>query len=103
MIRYEKNHDQFLKKAKSEMQKYKIKLIIVLVVNCILMLFFWYYISSFCAVFPKTQAEIIAITIIAIIFGVIFQFIFALIIAGLRYVGLKYKQSIIYRISQILI
>ena len=103
LIRYEKNHDQFLKKAKSEMQKYKIKLIIVLVVNCILMLFFWYYISSFCAVFPKTQAEIIAITIIAIIFGVIFQFIFALIIAGLRYVGLKYKQSIIYRISQILI
>ena len=85
------------------MQTYKIKLIIVLVVNCILMLFFWYYISSFCAVFPKTQAEIIAITIIAIIFGVIFQFIFALIIAGLRYVGLKYNQRIIYRISQILL
>ena len=79
------------------------KFILFFIISFIFLLFFWYYISSFCAVFPKTQAEIIAITIIAIIFGVIFQFIFALIIAGLRYVGLKYKQSIIYRISQILI
>jgi isoleucyl-tRNA synthetase len=57
------------------------------------MFFFWYYISSFCAVFPKTQWQMIIITIIAFIFGAIFQFIFVLIICGLRYIGLKFNNE----------
>ena len=98
-----KNNDDFLAKLSKQMKNYKLRVFIFFIINIIFMFFFWYYISSFCAVFPKTQWQMIIITIIAFIFGVIVQFVFALIIAGLRYLGLKYSNQICYKISKVLL
>jgi hypothetical protein len=103
LIRYEKNQEQLLLKLSKQMKIYKLRILIFFGVNIIFMFFFWYYISSFCAVFPKTQWEMIIITVIAFIFGALFQFIFALIITGLRFIGLKYKEKYTYKISQVLL
>ena len=103
LIRYEKNNDDFLSKLSKQMKNYKLRVFIFLIVNIIFMFFFWYYISSFCAVFPKTQWQMIIITIIAFIFGAIFQFVFVLIICGLRYIGLKYNNEICFKISKVLL
>ena len=86
-------------------KNYKLRVFIFFIINIniIFMFFFWYYISSFCAVFPKTQWQMIIITIIAFIFGAIFQFIFVLIICGLRYIGLKLNNEICYKISKLLL
>ena len=103
LIRYEKNQEQLLLKLSKQMKNYKLRILIFFGVNITFMFFFWYYISSFCAVFPKTQWEMIIITVIAFIFGALFQFIFALIITGLRFIGLKYKEKYTYKISQVLL
>ena len=103
LIRYEKNNDDFLAKLSKQMKNYKLRVFIFFIINIIFMFFFWYYISSFCAVFPKTQWQMIIITIIAFIFGAIFQFIFVLIICGLRYIGLKLNNEICYKISKLLL
>ena len=103
LIRYEKNNDDFLEKLSKQTKNYKLRVFIFFIINIIFMFFFWYYISSFCAVFPKTQWQMIIITIIVFIFGAIFQFVFALIITGLRYLGLKYSNQICYKISKVLL
>ena len=103
LIRYENNKNDFFTKLSNQMKNYKIRVFIFFIINIIFMFFFWYYISSFCAVFPKTQWQMIIITIIAFIFGAVFQFIFVLIICGLRYIGLKFNNEICYKISKVLL
>jgi len=103
LIRYEKNYDNFLKKTRQAMKTYKTKLILFFIFSGLFMFFFWYYISSFCAVFPKTQSEMVIISIFALIFGIVFQLIFSLIISILRFIGLKCRVNFIYKVSQILL
>ena len=85
------------------MKTYKTKLILFFIFSGLFMFFFWYYISSFCAVFPKTQSEMVIISIFALIFGIVFQLIFSLIISILRFIGLKCRVNFIYKVSQILL
>jgi hypothetical protein len=67
------------------------------------MIFFWYYVSSFCAVYVGTQYAMITAAIFALIFGIIYQAIFALIITILRHIGLKCKCNTCYKLSQFLL
>ena len=103
LIRYEKNQDFFLNKIKVIMNHYKCRIVLFFIIDFILMLFCWYYVSSFCAVYIGTQNDMIIAAILAILFGVIFQMIFSFIITLLRHLGLKNKFNICYKISQILL
>jgi hypothetical protein len=103
IIRYEKNQEKFLHKTKNLMKCYKIKLIFFFILNFILMIFFWYYVSSFCAVYVGTQYAMITAAIFALFFGIIYQAIFALIITILRHIGLKMNINICYKVSQVLL
>ena len=103
LIRYEKNQDFFLNKIKVIMNHYKCRIVLFFIIDFILMLFCWYYVSSFCAVYIGTQNDMIIAAILAILFGVIFQMIFSFIITLLRHLGLKNKLNICYKISQILL
>ena len=85
------------------MKCYKIKLIFFFILNFILMIFFWYYVSSFCAVYVGTQYAMITAAIFALFFGIIYQAIFALIITILRHIGLKMNINICYKVSQVLL
>ena len=103
LIRHEKNKDIFLRKIKKIMRCYKCRLNFFYIIDFILMIIFGYYVSSFCAVFSSSQFIMIIATIISLIFGIIFRIVFSLMITIFRYLGLKLRINVYYKISQILL
>ena len=103
VIRYERDQNQFLKKTKEIIKSYKYRLIFFLTLDFILIIFFWYYVSSFCAVYVGTQSAMIISSLFALLFGSILQFVFAFIITCFRKIGLECNNNICYKISQILL
>ena len=103
VIRYERDQNQFLKKTKEIIKSYKYRLIFFLTLDFILIIFFWYYVSSFCAVYVGTQSAMIISSLFALLFGSILQFLFAFIITCFRKIGLECNNNICYKISQILL
>ena len=65
---------------KNKQIKYlKIKSIIFSIIGIIILLFSWYYISCFCAVYSNTQTALIKNIFISFITGIIYPFILVLI------------------------
>ena len=96
------NEKEFLNKSKSLIDCLKIKLIIFFVLNFVLMAFFWYYVSAFCACYQKTQVGWLEGAIMTIIFCFIFQSFYAFILALFRTIGLYFKIKCFYSISKCL-
>ncbi len=68
------------------------------------MLFFWYFISCFCAVYKNTQIILIKDTIISFILSMIYPFVLNLLPGILRIPALKAEkadQAYIYKVSKI--
>ena len=51
----EKRKDEILKQIELILKKYKIKIIILLIIEFLLILFFAYYVTAFCHVYSSTQ------------------------------------------------
>ncbi len=91
--------------AKNIKKCLKIKLRIFFVLTSALMIFFWYFISCFCAVYKNTQLILIEDTLISFFTSMIYPFGLKLLpgmfrIPSLR--AIKRDQKCIYRISRIL-
>ena len=91
---------EILKEKNIEKKKYlflikciKYKIIIFYSFSFLLLLFFWYFISAFCAVYENTQKIFITDSISSFIMGLIYPFVLYLIPAGLRNISLKAKEK----------
>ena len=85
--------------------KIKIKLILYFIISSIFLLFFWYYISMFCAIYSNTQIHLIKDTLISFIFSLSLPFIINLLPGIFRIPSLsnnKSNRKILYVISKIL-
>ena len=71
----------------------KYKLIIFFILIIISYLLFWYYLSSFCAVFKNSQIPLIKDTLNGYICSLLYPFIFTFIPSGLRYYSLRIKNK----------
>ena len=83
----------------------KIKLFIYFIFGFILMVFFWYFISSFCAVYPNTQEILIKNTLLSFLMSMIYPFGYTLIPGLFRIPALRAKnqdQEFIYKMSKII-
>ena len=103
-MKKEKDIEKAKEKANSIKNKLKIKLIIFIVLSSLLMLFFWYFISCFCAAYKNTQTILIQDTLISFITSMIYPFGLKLLpgifrIPSLR--TLKKDQKYIYKISKL--
>ena len=58
-LKDEKNMNKAIKKSKEIEHHLKIKFIIFFILSFLFMIFFWYYISCFCAVFINSQIVLI--------------------------------------------
>ncbi len=103
LIHNKKDTKQYMIQSRKLVKKYKIKLIIVLSICFFLMIFFWYYISTFCGLFVKTQNSYFICILYSIIFSVGIQTIYSILLSVLRYFSLKNKIKSLYNIIQILI
>ena len=102
LIKREKDQNVFREEIMTIMKTMKIKYIVFLVVNFILMLMFWYYCCAFCNCYPNTAMNWLISSFFTWGIILLFPFLLCLVIAILRYLGLKYKWEICYKISNCL-
>jgi len=82
-----------------------VKYICYFIISFIFLIFFWYYLSSFCAVYQNSQIYVIKNTFISFIIALIYPFFINLFPGIFRLYSLndkKNKRSCIYKFSQIL-
>ena len=69
----------------------KYKIIIFYVFTFLLFMFYWYFISAFCAVYENTQRIFITDSITSFLMGLLYPFILYLAPSGLRLLSLRKK------------
>ena len=77
------------KRINKELQKTKIRLIIYFIITFILFLFYWYFITSFCAVYNNTQIIFIKDFITSFCLGLLYPFPIQLCFAFIRKISIK--------------
>ena len=96
---------QFNRKISGLLKRIKIKFCIYFIISCVFLLFFWYYLSMFCAIYANTQIHLIEDTILSFILSLI-EPCFLLLVPGIfRIPSLSKKYNnryMLYKMSQIL-
>ena len=98
-----------LNNAKEKVEKVKrtlvMKYIIFFVAGILFLIFFWYYLSSFGAVYQNTQIYLIKNTLISFVVALIYPFIINIIPGILRIISLtdnKQNRELLFKISKFL-
>ena len=82
-----------------------VKYIFYFIISFVFLIFFWYYLSSFCAVYQNSQVYVIKNTFISFIIGLIYPFFINLFPGIFRLYSLnnkRNKRECIYKFSQFL-
>ena len=85
-------------------KKLKIKFLLFFSISFLLMLFFWYFIAGFCAVYENTQYTLFKYSVIIFLISLIYPFGLYLIPASIRIISLRSKDKdkrFLYKISNI--
>ena len=83
--------------------KLKMKFLLYFILSTIFLLFFWYYISMFCAIYVNTQIHLIKDTLISFALSLVYPFVIYLIPGMFRIPALsnnKSKNAFLYRLSK---
>ena len=100
-----KEKKDLYKREKSLDDKLKLKFILYFLLSTILLLFFWYYISMFCAIYINTQLHLIKDTLISFGLSLFYPFGVNLIAGIFRIPSLsnqKNQRSYLYNLSKII-
>ena len=108
-------YENSLLEIKQEKNKYNIKGKVLIILKCLiikyicffvfgmlLLLLFWCYLSSFCAVYNNTQIYLIKNSLISYVIIIIYPFIIYLLPGIFRITALKCSGPCFYKISQII-
>ena len=93
-----------LTEVKTLIKRLKIKFFLFYMISLVLMLFFWYFLSTFCSVYENTQIILFKDSAISLLISLIYPFFLYLIPAALRIISLrsqKMDQRFLYKISNI--
>ena len=104
LLKFKENMNMMhINEKKQKIIRYlRIKSIIFFITGLIILLFFWYYVSCFCAVYTNTQTPLIKDTFISFATGIIYPFILILIPIIIRIPALESKNICLYKFSRIL-
>ena len=101
-IKLEKDYLIAQKKSKTIKLCLKSKLALFFILSFILMLFFWYFISCFCAVYKNTQIILIKDSLVSFILSMVYPFGLNLLPGMFRLPALRSKdkdKKCLYKIS----
>ena len=104
-IKQEKDNQIVMEKSKRIKQCIQIKFIIFFILSFLLLLFFWYFISCFCAVYKNTQIILIKDTLISFGLSMLYPFGLNLLPGIFRIPSLRAKnkdKKCMYQISGII-
>ena len=105
LIKQEKNINIAIKKSKNIERCIMIKFLIFFILSTVLLIFFWYFISCFCAVYTNTQSILIKDTLVSFGLSMLYPFGLNLFPGILRIPALRSKnkdKKCIYKTSGIL-
>ena len=92
-------------KSLSLIKKLKIKFLLYFIFSSLFLLFFWYYLSMFCAIYVNTQIHLIKDTLLSFILSLIYPIFLYFIPTIFRIISLynpKRKRIYFYKASQII-
>ena len=92
-IKNEENEDAIKDKAESTKRCLIIKYIIFFIASIVFLIVFWYYLSSFCAVYQNTQIYLLINTFISFLISSLFPLIFNVVPSVFRIISLKNKNN----------
>ena len=98
------NMTKAINHIKKLMRQIKLKFFLFYVISFLLMSFFWYFISAFCAVYKNTQKILFKDSLVSFVISLIYPFALYLIPASLRIISLratKKDKRFLYKISNI--
>ena len=104
-IRKEKDKKKANKIAAKAKKNLRIKLYLFFIIGMLLILFCWYYLAAFGAVYPNTQVYLIKDTLISFAISMCYPFVYNLIPGLFRFPALKAEKKdkkSLYEFSQIL-
>ena len=102
-IKKEKNNKIAMKKSREIKHCIQIKFIIFFILSFLLILFFWYFISCFCAVYKNTQKILIKDTLLSFVLSMLYPIGLNLLPGILRIPSLKAKnKKCMYEASKII-
>ena len=90
---------EILKEIELILKRYKIKVIVFIVIELILILFFWYYVTAFCHVYSSTQKSWLWDSFLSMLSRLIIDLLFCLGFAKLYRIGVESNINCIYKIS----
>ena len=99
------NIEAYESKIQKKIKIIKIKIFSFFLLCLIFLIFFWYYISCFCAVYQNTQIILIKDTLISFGFNLLYPFFIYLIASILRILSIKKPEKILgfcYKLSKLL-
>ena len=102
LIKKEKSSDGFRIEVVKVLKSMKRNYIILLIINYLFIIFFWYYLSTFCNVYKNSKWDWFEGSIITFIVIELLPFFYCLLITCLRFLGLKFKMEGAYKLSQCL-
>ena len=105
LIKEEKDYVKAIEKSKKTGKCIKIKFALFFILSILFMLFFWYFISSFCAVYVNTQIILIKDTMISFGLSMVYPFGLNLLPGFFRIPALRAEnkdKECLYKISTII-
>ena len=79
-------------------KKLKIKILFFIILECTLLLFFFYFVTAFCEVYQKTQVSWLCDSFTSFIFSFPIEFLLAFVNALFYKISLSKKSSLLYKI-----
>ncbi len=80
----------------------RLKMVIFVIVDFVILLFFFYFVSSFCAVYQSTQTSWISDAVVSIIISFPIEIGISLAITIVYILSLKYKKEFLYKLVMML-
>ena len=93
----EKRKKEIIVEIDEILRKYKIKVIILISIEFILFLFFWYFVTAFCHVYASTQTSWLLDSLISILSRTIIELLISLGLAKLYKVALVGEIHCLYK------
>ena len=93
---------QIFEKINNALKCLKLKMVIFIILDLAILLFFFYFVSSFCHVYSSTQVSWISDAIVSIIISFPIELAIALAVTIVYKLSLKYKWEMLYKLSMML-
>ena len=92
---------EIIKSITKSLKCLKIKMILFIIIDFLILLFFYYFATAFCSVYQGTQTSWITDAIVSFIISFPIEFTIALVITIFYKISIKYKIKWLYKISMI--